>query len=62
MEQVENHMVVDSLWRTLYKPFCRCEMCDAEIYEDNDYYDFDGYIVCEDCIKDYLKDHRKLGG
>lgn len=55
-------MVVDSLWRTLYKPFCRCEMCDAEIYEDNDYYDFDGYIVCEDCIKDYLKDHRKLGG
>lgn len=52
-------MVVDSLWRTMHKPFCRCEMCEAEIYEGNDYYDFEGDIVCEDCQREYVKEHYR---
>ena len=62
-EQIENRMVVDSQWEPLYKPFCRCEMCEAEIYEGSDYYDFDGDIVCENCEGEYVKENfRRCAG
>lgn len=34
-----------------------CSICDERIREDSKYYDFDGEIVCEDCIDDYLEEH-----
>lgn len=32
-----------------------CECCDAGIYEGEEYYDIEGYIVCEACIHEYKK-------
>lgn len=62
-EQIENRMVVDSEWRPLHKPFCRCDMCEMDIYEGNDYYNFDGDIICDDCHEDYVKEHfRRRAG
>lgn len=40
----------------------QCEYCEADISVDEDYYSFDDGDICENCIKEYLKDHRKLGG
>ena len=56
-EQIENRMVVDSQWQPMYKPFCRCDVCGNDIHYGNDYYDFDGDIVCEDCERDYVREH-----
>lgn len=56
-EQIENRMVVNSLWRPAYKPYCRCGECGGEIYSGSEFYDFDGDIVCEDCQRDYVKEH-----
>lgn len=56
-EQIENRMVADSQWQPMYKPICRCDVCDGDIYEGNDFYDFDGDIVCDDCKWDYVREH-----
>ena len=50
-------MVVDSEWQPMYKPVCRCGECGGDIYEGNDFYDFDGDIVCDDCKWDYVREH-----
>lgn len=56
-EQIENRMVVDSVWTPMHRPVCYCGECEVGIYEGTDYYDFDGDIVCEDCHRDYIKEH-----
>lgn len=40
----------------------QCEYCECEITVSEDYYSFDDGDICESCIKDYLEDHKKLGG
>ncbi len=56
--QVENHMV--SGWTRKKNVFCRCDACDAEILIGEEYFDFDGDIVCEDCERDYVrKNYRR---
>jgi hypothetical protein len=46
----------------------RCECCGQEIYDSNeeyvadDYYEFDGDLVCEDCLIDYCNEHFHRGG
>ena len=34
-----------------------CMVCNREIYEGESYYDFAGDVVCNDCLKDYIKEH-----
>lgn len=29
-------------------------------YEGDDYYDFDGFKVCMECIDEYLKEHKRV--
>lgn len=55
-ERIENRMVVDEQWQPLYKPLCRCDECDGDIYEGDYYFDFDGDVVCENCESDYVKE------
>lgn len=50
--QVENHMV--SGWTRKRDVFCRCDACDTEIQVGEDYYNFDGDIICEDCMREYV--------
>ena len=61
-EQIENRMVVDSDYH-IRKKVCLCDQCSDPIYEDDDFYDFDGEIVCQGCIDryidDYLREHRR---
>lgn len=57
-EQIENRMVVDSDYH-IRKTVCLCDQCCGPIYEDDDFYDFDGDIVCEGCIDSYIADHRR---
>ena len=33
----------------------RCNDCDCEINDGDDYYDFDDYVICIDCINNYWK-------
>lgn len=56
-EMIENRMVVESAWHPMAKPFCQCDFCGEDIYEGEDFYDFDGDIVCENCERDYVKEH-----
>lgn len=69
-EQIENRMVVDSQWEDIEKeiPFwervyCRCD-CGREIYANEEYWNINGVIYCQDCIKehieDYLSEFRKV--
>lgn len=43
--------------------FCRCD-CGREIYEREEYWNINGTIYCQDCIKehieDYLSEFRKV--
>lgn len=61
-EQIENSMVVEHDYH-IRKTICLCEQCSGPIYEDDDFYDFDGEIVCQYCIDsyidDYLREHRR---
>ncbi len=58
-EMIENRMVVDSEWDSPCKPVLRCGECGTGIYAENDYYDFIGDIVCEDCARRYIQNHFK---
>lgn len=57
-EQIENRMVVGNDYH-VRKVICRCDQCGGEIYEQDDFYDFDGDIVCEGCIDTYIAEHRR---
>ena len=35
-----------------------CDYCNDHIYFGYDYYDFDGKIVCEDCLSRYTDEFR----
>lgn len=56
-EQIENRMTVESQWKPVHKPFCRCGECGGDIYHGNYFFDFDGDIVCEDCELEYVREH-----
>jgi formylmethanofuran dehydrogenase subunit E len=36
------------------KVFCKCDRCGGDIYVMEDYYDFDGDIVCQECFRPYV--------
>lgn len=57
-ERIENHMVVDSDYH-IRKMICLCGQCGGNIYEQEDFYDFYGDIVCEACMPGYIKEHRR---
>ena len=58
--RIENRMVVDAEWVPRYMPVCRCGECERDIYPGEEYFDFDGDIVCEDCERDYVrKNYRR---
>lgn len=54
-EMIENRMVVDSEWKRHYKAVARCDQCESEIYQGEYFFDIGGDIVCENCIRDYVK-------
>jgi hypothetical protein len=54
-EQIENPMVSASE-PPEERVVMQCTDCDCDIYEGDDYYDIDGYIICIDCITDYKKE------
>lgn len=58
MIDIENRMVVDSEWREP-KPKCHCDICDNPLYEDDRAYFFDGMIICDDCLVDYMKENYR---
>ncbi|WP_139905648.1 hypothetical protein [Clostridium thermarum] len=35
-----------------------CMICNRYILDGESYYDFAGDVVCEDCLNDYVKDHK----
>lgn len=53
--QIENQMVVSSTAYPYFRPRARCVDCEADIYEGDYYYDFDGDTVCEGCVRDYVR-------
>ena len=32
-----------------------CDYCENDVYEGDDYYDINGWRICEDCIDKFLK-------
>lgn len=54
-EQIENRMVSEP--EPKYRTVCRCDSCGSDIYEGDYFYDFDGDIICADCMEDYVKEH-----
>lgn len=58
-EEIENRMVTESQWEPVIKPVCQCEMCEGNIYSGNDFYNFNGIVICEDCVRDYVRDTFK---
>lgn len=37
----------------------RCAQCGEDIHDYDDYYDFDGTIVHDDCVLDYIAQFKK---
>lgn len=37
-----------------------CDYCGQYIYEGQGYYDFNGTIICEDCLIDYCNKYKKI--
>lgn len=35
-----------------------CDYCGRKIENGEDYYEFDDACICEDCVDEYVKDHR----
>ena len=38
----------------------RCSLCNYRIEIGDVYYDFDDAIVCDECVGDYLRDHKRV--
>ena len=38
------------------EPDCICSACLGEFYGDEEVYRFDGRILCEDCLREEIKD------
>ena len=36
---------------------CKCNSCGEDLYPDEEYYDLDDGIYCEECAKEWLNDH-----
>jgi hypothetical protein len=36
---------------------CKCSQCGVELFEDENYWDLDDEVYCEECAKDWLSDH-----
>ena len=47
------------------RDFILCDNCNGYVYREDDncygdeYYDFDGFFVCTNCIDEYLKEHKR---
>ena len=39
-----------------------CDECGSEIYIDEDHYNIEGFIVCEDCLTQFAKKHYLVRG
>ena len=61
MEQIENRIVVDAEWQPMDKSVKKCDYCEGGLFEGDEYFDIDGYCICQNCIDDYLKtNYRRL--
>lgn len=58
-KMIENPMENDALWEPLCKPKLHCNECDGGIYEDDNYYEINGDVVCENCISYYVKENYR---
>ena len=38
---------------------CRCSQCGEALYDYDDYYDFDGDKVHEDCVMDWIEQFKR---
>lgn len=36
-----------------------CDVCGEEIYVGDEYYDIDGIIIHDECLKDWAKEYKK---
>lgn len=50
-------MVVDSEWEHAGKPVHQCQICSSNIYSGDDFYNFNGDIVCDSCGWEYVRDN-----
>ena len=37
---------------------CHCEWCHEELYFDDEYWELDDEILCEECAKKWLDNHK----
>lgn len=37
---------------------CKCSLCKEELYPDDEYYELEDEIFCEDCAKTWLENHK----
>ena len=56
-ERIENRMVVDSEWEHAGKPVNQCQICSSNIYSGDDFYNFNGDIVCDSCGWEYVREN-----
>ena len=56
-EMIENRMVVDSEWEYSGKPVHQCQICSSNIYSGDDFYNFNGDIVCDSCGWEYVREN-----
>lgn len=60
---MENRMTADEFWEKISEGaevFDYCGECHTEIFEGDEYYEFDDNVICDDCMIDFVrKNHRK---
>ena len=50
-------MVVDSEWEHAGNPVHKCQICSSNIYSGDDFYNFNGDIVCDSCGWEYVREN-----
>ena len=37
---------------------CKCSFCKEPLYYDDEYWELDGEIFCEECAEEWLSEHK----
>lgn len=52
-------MVVDSEWEIPDNAKCHCEECGAPLYDGDYAFLIDKMIICDECLRDYMKENYR---
>lgn len=60
VRDAELHMELQEAYERAHRKG-RCAHCRTYIHDYDDHYDFDGELVCDECLIDWAREYRQEG-